>query len=81
VVDTGVGIPPDKQKEIFEAFSQGDNSSTRRYGGTGLGLSICSRLAVLMDGKVWLESSPGGSTFYLRIPCVVPVSLAGPLRV
>jgi signal transduction histidine kinase/ligand-binding sensor domain-containing protein len=81
VVDTGVGIPPDKQKEIFEAFSQGDNSSTRRYGGTGLGLSICSRLAALMGGKVWLESNPGGSTFYLRVPCVVPVLPASPPRV
>jgi signal transduction histidine kinase/ligand-binding sensor domain-containing protein len=71
VVDTGVGIPEDKKDAIFEAFSQADNSSTRRYGGTGLGLTICSQLALLMGGKIWFESGPGGSTFYLCVPTVM----------
>jgi signal transduction histidine kinase/ligand-binding sensor domain-containing protein len=74
VVDTGVGVPEEKQWGIFEAFSQADNSSTRRYGGTGLGLTICSRLAALMGGRIWLESGPGGSTFYLAVPCIVPAT-------
>jgi two-component system sensor histidine kinase/response regulator len=70
VIDTGVGIPDEKREAIFEAFSQADNSLTRRYGGTGLGLTICSRLATLMGGRIWFESGPEGSTFYLSVPCV-----------
>ena len=56
VSDTGIGIPLDKRQSIFDAFSQADNSTTRRFGGTGLGLTISSRLAALMGGRIWLES-------------------------
>ncbi len=59
VCDTGVGIDPDKQQCIFEAFSQADGSTTRRFGGTGLGLAIAQRLVRLMGGQIRLDSSPG----------------------
>ncbi len=68
VSDTGIGIPPEKQKLIFEAFSQADSSTTRRFGGTGLGLTISSRLVETMDGKLWVESEEGkGSSFHFTI--------------
>ena len=65
VRDTGMGIPPEKQHAIFEAFSQVDTSTTRRFGGTGLGLAITCRLVELMRGRIWVESELGrGSTFH-----------------
>ena len=65
VSDTGVGIPLDRQKSVFEAFTQADGSMTRTYGGTGLGLTISSQLVQLMGGRLWVESDAGsGSTFH-----------------
>ena len=62
VRDTGIGIPSDRQDELFEPFSQVDGSSTREHGGTGLGLAICKQLAELLGGDVWIESIPGKGT-------------------
>ncbi|MDX2080995.1 MAG: ATP-binding protein [Terrimicrobiaceae bacterium] len=85
VRDTGIGIPEEKQKTIFQPFSQADTSTTRRFGGTGLGLAICGRLATLMGGAITVFSHPGrGSEFLVLLPLEevtppTPVSLPGNL--
>ncbi len=69
VADTGVGIPKERQAAIFESFTLGEETLTKRFGGTGMGLSIARRLAELLGGSIWLDSRPGfGSTFYLAVP-------------
>ncbi len=80
VIDTGIGIAADKLDQVFQSFSQADQSTTRQFGGTGLGLSICKKLIEAMSGKIKVVSQPGkGSRFSFQIPATV-VEPARPLR-
>jgi len=77
ISDTGIGMSPATMADIFTAFTQADSSTTRHYGGSGLGLAICRRLAELMGGRIWAESSEGvGSSFFVELPFRVPEQAA-----
>lgn len=69
VIDTGIGIQPDKKEHIFESFTQASSDTTRKFGGTGLGLTIAKQLVELQNGKIWFESEINhGTTFYFYLP-------------
>jgi len=81
VKDTGIGIPLEKQKEIFAPFTQADNSTTRNFGGTGLGLTISRHLAEVLGGRLWVESEPGkGSSFHFTARVHLAVKNPDPAR-
>lgn len=78
VIDTGIGIPPDRLESIFGRFVQADNSTTRRHEGAGLGLAICKEVVQLMGGRIGVESQPErGSTFWFEVPLSVPADNRG----
>ena len=80
VADTGIGMQPEQCARLFQAFSQADDTITRKYGGSGLGLAICKELSELLGGRIWVESTPGqGSVFHFVCRCGVQAEAAAPL--